>query len=220
MSIIGDLFGSVKSVHKQKYVWLLDNGHGGIINGVYQTEGKRSPVWEDGSQLFEGEFNRDVVNKLVELLKKEGIAYKVVVPEQEDISLKERVRRVNNYHTDLEKGCVLVSVHGNAGGGTGYEVYTSVGTTRSDAIATEFYNATKNRFPNMRMRPDVGDGDPDKEAQFYILKHTMCPALLTENFFMDTYNPDCKLMLSEEGRQKIAQAHFDAILKVELSDKL
>ena len=37
---------------------LLDNGHGGIINGEYQTPGKRSPVWADGSQLFEGEFNR------------------------------------------------------------------------------------------------------------------------------------------------------------------
>ena len=40
-----------------KYLWLFDNGHGGIIDGVYQTAGKRSPKWEDGTQLFEGEFN-------------------------------------------------------------------------------------------------------------------------------------------------------------------
>ncbi|MEF1204613.1 hypothetical protein [Photobacterium damselae] len=42
-------------------LFILDAGHGGIINGQYQTEGKRSPIWDDGSQLFEGEFNRAVV---------------------------------------------------------------------------------------------------------------------------------------------------------------
>ena len=44
-----------------KYIWILDNGHGGIINGVYQTAGKRSPIWADGTQLFEGEFNRAIM---------------------------------------------------------------------------------------------------------------------------------------------------------------
>ena len=48
---------------------LLDNGHGGIINGTYQTPGKRSPIWNDGSQLFEGEFNRAIVNGIIEELK-------------------------------------------------------------------------------------------------------------------------------------------------------
>ena len=36
---------------------LLDNGHG------YDTPGKRSPIWPDGSQLFEWEFNRDIVSR-------------------------------------------------------------------------------------------------------------------------------------------------------------
>lgn len=37
---------------------ILDAGHG------YNTKGKRSPVWSDGSQLFEWEFNRDVVKRI------------------------------------------------------------------------------------------------------------------------------------------------------------
>ena len=37
---------------KSNYLWILDNGHGGIIEGEYQTAGKRSPVWDDGSQLY------------------------------------------------------------------------------------------------------------------------------------------------------------------------
>ena len=42
----------------QKILFILDPGHG--IN----TPGKRSPVWGDGRQLFEHEFNKDVVNSL------------------------------------------------------------------------------------------------------------------------------------------------------------
>ena len=37
-----------------KPIVILDNGHG------EETAGKRSPVWGDGSQLFEWEFNRDI----------------------------------------------------------------------------------------------------------------------------------------------------------------
>jgi hypothetical protein len=56
-----------------KYIWILDNGHGGIIDGVYQTSGKRSPKWEDGTQLFEGEFNRAVVKRIVKLCEDSDI---------------------------------------------------------------------------------------------------------------------------------------------------
>ena len=50
---------------------ILDAGHGGLINGVYQTKGKRSPIWPDGRQLFEGVFNRQIV----ELLKVKYVNY-------------------------------------------------------------------------------------------------------------------------------------------------
>ena len=48
-----------------KYIWLLDPGHGGLIDGVYQTRGKRSPPFADGSILYEGVFNRDVVSRIL-----------------------------------------------------------------------------------------------------------------------------------------------------------
>jgi len=49
---------------------IIDNGHGGIVNGEYVTNGKRSPVWDDGTQLFEGVWNRQVAKKIHELCKK------------------------------------------------------------------------------------------------------------------------------------------------------
>jgi len=43
-----------------KFHVYLDNGHGGIVDGQYCTPGKRSPKFEDGSQLFEGVYNREI----------------------------------------------------------------------------------------------------------------------------------------------------------------
>lgn len=61
-----------------------------------------------------------------------------------------------------------------------------------------------------RFRKDTSDGDIDKESNFYILKHTMCPAILTENGFFD--NPkEAKLLSSDEGVELFAEAHFRGI---------
>jgi N-acetylmuramoyl-L-alanine amidase len=58
---------------ESNYLWLFDNGHGGVIDGKYQTAGKRSPVWEDGSQLLEGVFNRAIVKRLMKSCTDAGI---------------------------------------------------------------------------------------------------------------------------------------------------
>ena len=190
--------------------WLLDNGHGGVIDGLYQTEGKRSPTWPDGSTLYEGEFTRAIVARLAELLTEAGIKYVVLTPEQEDVNLSERIRRANGWGHS-----VLVSVHANAGGGQGYEVFTSRGKTASDEMADIFLEAFAEEFPDERMRTDTTDGDLDKEADFAVISRTKMPAVLTECFFMDN-EAECRtLLMTKEGRDRIARAHYNAILKIE-----
>lgn len=184
---------------------ILDNGHGD------NTPGKRSPVWPNGSQLFEYEFNRDIVKRIKSKLASYNIDSVVLVPELDDISLAERCKRANKIY-DNNKECVLLSIHANAGGGTGWECYTSVGNTSADMYASILYTEAEKYFPGWKIRTDYSDGDPDKESQFYILKHTKCPAVLTENFFMDT-KKDCDYILSEDGRENIANMHVSAILK-------
>jgi len=186
---------------------LIDNGHG------KETAGKRSPVLKDGSQLFEYEFNRDIVKRIVSELDKEQIEYVILVPELKDVSLTERVKRANAHHVECGKHTCLISVHANAGGGTGFEVFTSVGETKSDAFAQIMFEAFKEEFPEQKMRSDQTDGDDDKESDFYILKKTNCPAMLTESFFMDNLQ-DLKILMSEEGRSRIARAHVNAIKKI------
>lgn len=196
-----------------RYLWLLDNGHGGVIDGLYQTEGKRSPKWEDGSILYEGEFNRSIVNRLIEMMTAARIHYVNIAPEMEDISLNERVRRANSYHD--QRDCIYVSIHSNAGGGRGYEVYTSPGDTPSDKVATIFFKEFEKKFPDTRMRMDMLDGDVDKEANFYVLKYTRMPAILTENLFMDNED-ECKdCLMKPKGRDRIARAHLNAIKRIE-----
>lgn len=190
---------------------LLDNGHGGLINGVYQTPGKRSPVWGNSTQVFEGEFNRAIVNGVIEQLTSLKIPYVNIAPEYEDTSLVERVKRANRY---AGSDCFLVSVHSNAGGGAGCEVFTSKGQTKSDAIATIFVQKYRQVFPNEVLRTDYSDGDPDKESDFYMLTKTKMPAILTENFFMDNERECREFLLSREGRQKIIDYHVQAILEV------
>ena len=87
--------------------------------------------------------NRNIVNRIAKMLDAIGIKYRVLVPEVIDISLGERCRRANRIYQETDGKCFVVSIHANAGGGTGWEVYTSKGQTKADAIATVFYNEAK-----------------------------------------------------------------------------
>jgi len=186
---------------------LLDNGHGN------ETPSKRSPVWPDGSQLFEYEYNRAIVHRIACLLAHKGITFDIIVPELTDIPLYVRANRVNHICSVNGAGnCLLLSIHANAGDGTGWEVWTSKGRTRADDYAEIFYRHAEAAFPEFRLRSDTTDGDHDKESDFAILKKSACPAVLTENFFMDTER-DCRFILSDEGRDRIARMHFDALLE-------
>ena len=69
---------------KSKYIICLDNGHG--VN----TPGKCSP----DKRLKEYQYAREIVKRLESKLKENGYKVYVVTPEQEDISLKERCRRI------------------------------------------------------------------------------------------------------------------------------
>ena len=179
---------------------LFDNGHG------QETPGKRSPIWKDGRQLFEWEFNRDMVRRIILKCYHAWIRAVKLVPEDSDVLLKERCKRANMWYDRCNGNCIVVSIHANAGGGTGFEVYTSPGQTKADEIATALIKQLQQDFPEIKMRKDVADGDPDKEAAFYILKHTKAPAILAENLFMDN-EADCQLLMTEDFRDKLADSY-------------
>tara|TARA_Y100000310_G_C20251899_1_gene609489 strand:- start:11 stop:631 length:621 start_codon:yes stop_codon:yes gene_type:complete len=201
-----------------KFIWILDPGHGGLDpeTNEYVTPGKRSPVWNDGTQYFEGVGNRDIVKRILKRCREENIIAIDVVNDWEDVSLSTRVNRANaiyNYH----KNCIYVSVHSNGfnkEAAHGFSVYTSRGQTKSDEYADILLSHMEFEFPNHKLRKDMTDTDRDKEAGFYVLRKTRMPALLSENFFM-TNRKECKLLLTEEFRDRIANCHFKMIKKIE-----
>ena len=206
------------------YLWIFDNGHGGMIDGVYQTPGKRSPVWPDGTQLFEGEFNRAIVNRLMAKCEANGISAVNLVDTPKDISLTERVNTANRLAKSSDKKCIYVSIHADAftdESANGWSVYTSPGTTKSDGIATILFEKAAREFTGEYMRSDkYSDGDVDKEAKFTVLMNTNMPAILSENFFMTNSDNCHKYLLSEEGRDRVAKIHFEMIQQVEAEGKI
>ncbi|MBQ7812262.1 MAG: N-acetylmuramoyl-L-alanine amidase [Bacteroidales bacterium] len=48
------------------------------------------------------------------------------------------------------------------------------------------------------------------QENFYILRHTLCLAILIENFFMDN-KKDLAYLLSQEGRRAIVETIIDGI---------
>ena len=190
---------------------ILDNGHG------YDTPGKCSPKLPDGRKFYEWKFNRKVVKRIAELCYENGVRYYVLVPEDNDISLKERVRRINA----VKEECFLFSIHVNAstndgswGKAKGISFFTSKGKTKSDEYATILFNEAKNEFETeFKLRSDMSDGDPDWEENFYILKNSICAAVLSENFFMDN-KEECEFLLTDEAVERVAQIHFRAIKKI------
>lgn len=185
---------------------LIDNGHGS------DTAGKRSP---DG-RLREYAYAREIAKRLEQALKVQGIECMRITPEENDVSLSERCRRVNDVCREHgTSNVVLVSIHCNAAGnGTwmnarGWEAWTSVGNTKADMLATLLYNAAE--AAGFKLRKDEADGDADKEGHLYILKHTLCPAVLTENLFQDNKD-DVRFLLSEEGKQAIVNLHVNGII--------
>lgn len=190
-----------------KPIIILDNGHGN------NTSGKRSPIWSDGSQLFEWEFNRNIVNRIHRKLLDLRILHTILVPEMYDVSLTERCKRANRIHSQHHNRSILLSIHANAGGGTGWESHIFTEKSKSKDYATILTNEARIEFtPEWKIRqkyPNV----PYWISNFQILRDTNCPAVLSENFFMDT-EKDCRFIMSEIGRERIATCHVKAIQKM------
>lgn len=192
---------------------ILDNGHG------CDTPGKRSPIWKDGSYLQEWKYCRAIVQEIAMVLKKEGIPYHILVPEDHDIPLRTRVHRANK--VAAQNGIsqtLLISVHLNASpqinSASGWEIHTSPGETKSDEYARVFWNTAKeilgDCFP---MRGDFEDRNPDRDSSFAIIRDTACPAVLTENLFMNT-EKDCRFLMSPEGEKAIIDLHIKSIIRI------
>jgi len=193
-----------KKEHRQRYLWILDNGHG------HTTPGKRSPKMNDDRQLFEYAFNRDVVRRITAQLDSHGVAYFNLVKSDDDMSLPMRVA-ASTAADDLGLAKLYISVHANAASdnwssASGVETYCCPGSPTGHSLAVIF----QKHIVEQTGWKDRGV----KKAKFFVLKKTTMPAILTENGFF-TNRIQCEQMMTNEYKDKVAYAHVKAILEIE-----
>lgn len=187
---------------------LIDNGHG--VN----TPGKCSP----DKRLLEWKWTREIAVMVANALKAAGVDARRIVTEDNDITLRERCRRVNEVCAKYgSKNVVLVSIHVNAAGGDGkwhdargFSVWVSKkGSNNSKRLAQLMYDeAEKRDLKGNRYVPK----ERYWQSNFTIITDTYCPAVLTENLFQDNMD-DVDFLLSDEGKKVIVDMHVSAIQK-------
>lgn len=210
-----DSDAAVIKITSPRYLWCLDNGHGRL------QQGKRSPFFEDGTQFEEWEFTRDIVRRIREKLDIAGVQYFIVVPETEIGSFTTgRSQRANEKFSDLGLPKIFVSVHANAfgmgtwaDGITGIETWHYPQSSAGMRLASVFQAELIKKLPDWVDR-GIKSHTPNSSKIFTVLRVPQMPSVLTENGFY-TDREQTRALMSEEYRQKIADAHVNAILIVE-----
>lgn len=189
---------------------ILDNGHG------ENTKGKCSP----DKRLLEWEWTREISSRLHNLLVMNGIDTILLVPEDKDISLSERVKREKKITKEAKKAgkeTCLISIHINAAGGDG-KWKNAKGWT--GWVAQEASENSKKLAQLLYAEAEANNLQGNRcvsstkywTANFTICTDTSCPAVLTENLFQDN-KEEVDFLLSEEGKQVIIDLHYNAIKK-------
>ncbi len=206
---------------------------GNIVVALGTAHRKREPgKMSPDKELREYEYSRELVKDIKPKLEAYGV--KVVV-DYEDADLPRdmqtpsaklernreltlRVNRVKEICRDNPgKQVIYVSLHLDASGsdgqwhtGNGWSVRVSPkASQKSKVLAGCLYDAAK--ASGLRVRQPL----PTQkywEQSLYVLNNTPCPAVLTENLFMDNVD-DKTLLMSDAGRHIIERVHVEGILR-------
>lgn len=192
---------------------VIDAGH-----NYSDTWQKMSPKKEDGTRFYEYQSNRTIARKLSMELDKLGVEYTYTIhpDDRNDMSLQNRVGKANAVAYKEGKDNVLfISLHSDALGtaekwydANGYSIFTSVGDTKSDKYAKVFEEVAKEK-----LEPCKKKVRGLYEKNFYVLKHTICPAILLEQLFYSN-KEDLEFLESDEGVKVLVDIIVEAIKRI------
>ena len=168
----------------------IDPGHGGNDPGAV-----RNGLREKDLTLQISKIIRDtLVNEF------EGATVKLSREDDRTLSLKQRTDMANAWGANF-----LLSVHINAGGGTGYEDYTY---TKVDSFTG---SCQQKIHEEVMAKVDFRDRGM-KQANFHMLRESRMPAVLTECGFIDNSN-DASRLRDSAYIAKIARGHALGIVR-------
>lgn len=171
----------------------IDPGHGGSDPGA------------TANGLREKDICLKISLKLRNILNEKYTGHQIKLSRSSDqtLSLKERTDMANHWSADY-----LVSIHVNAGGGTGFESYIYNGFYANKMKTNHLRKYIHHEVVKATKFRDRGK----KEANFHMLRESLMPAVLTENGFIDTVH-NANLLKKRNFLQKIADAHAKGIAK-------
>src|SRR5690625_2078925 len=153
---------------------VIDAGHGGSDPGA------------SGNGLYEKELTLEIAQKVKKLLKSAG--FKVIMTRSNDtyVSLEERSSIANNSNADI-----FVSIHINAGGGTGIETYWygKHESEKSKALASALQEEVIKGTNSVNRGVKVGN--------FHVIRETEVPSALVVLGFIDNKNEIGRASCSE-----------------------
>lgn len=192
---------------------VIDAGH-----NYSDTWQKMSPKKEDGTRFYEYQSNRTIARKLSMELDKLGVEYTYTIhpDDRNDMNLQNRVGKANAVAYKEGKDNVLfISLHSDALGmgdkwydANGYSIFTSVSDTKSDKYAKVFEEVAKEK-----LEPYKKKVRGLYEKNFYVLKHTICPAILLEQLFYSN-EEDLEFLESDEGVKVLVDIIVEAIKRI------
>lgn len=171
----------------------LNGGHGGDDPGA------------SGNGLVE----KDLTNFLMvqtknEILRLTSEVEVMVYQSQEVWTLAKRqiIYAANEYNPDL-----FLSIHINAGGGTGWESFIHSTDEMAVSIRGIFHAEVRSWLMSQGVKMHDGGhpGGEMKVEDFYVLGGVRCPAILTENLFIDSN--DAARLKDESFLRGLAKAH-------------
>lgn len=170
-------------------VIVLDDGH------EFNTAGKRTPKFADGSFMHENEFNLAVKKYLKVELERNGFRTIDANPDRKETTLAQRVAVANKAKADL-----YISIHANAfkgvwGNAKGIETFvykSGDGKRIGGIIHKHLLQGTK-----------LTDRGVKDGSHLYVIKNTNMPAVLVECGFMDNL-VEAKLLRTDAYRKECA----------------
>lgn len=171
----------------------IDPGHGG----------------KDPGAVANGLQEKDIVLSLAKRIREilaneyENVAVKMSRTDDSFPSLNARTSNANSWGADF-----FLSLHINAGGGTGFESYIYVKTSGKTADAqTAIHDAI--------MKEIGGRGVQDrgrKQKNYHVLRETKMSSILTENLFIDS-NGDADKLKNADFLERVARGHTNGLEK-------
>ncbi|MED5041469.1 N-acetylmuramoyl-L-alanine amidase [Geobacillus stearothermophilus] len=176
----------------KKIKW--DKGHGGSDPGAV------------ANGLQEKVLTHKIVEYAMDYLEANytGFEQRTTRTGDQTLTLSQRAKMANDWGAD-----VFISVHINAGKGTGFESYVYNGGVSSQTVALQ--NVLHDEIlAAMRQFGNITDRGK-KRANYAVLRETKMPAVLTENLFIDSN--DAKLLKNEAFLKAVGEAHARGIAK-------